>query len=55
MSFKVCVNRKGVIEHLFLTKTVSLVFWVVVVTRGVDGLVDYMSLGQRMVIGYFFF
>ena len=25
-SFKVCVNREGVIEHSFLTKTVSLVF-----------------------------
>jgi hypothetical protein len=24
-SFKVCVNRKGVMKHLFLTKTVSLV------------------------------
>ena len=25
-SFKVCVNRKGVIEYSFITKTVSLVF-----------------------------
>ena len=24
-TFKVCVNRKGVIKHSFLTKTVSLV------------------------------
>ena len=27
-TFKVCVNRKGVIKHSFLTKTVSLVFFV---------------------------
>jgi hypothetical protein len=26
-SFKVCVNRKGVMKHSFLTKTVSLVLF----------------------------